>query len=142
MLPERIAVDATALISAAIKGRALHIFLSAPIKEFLTTSFTFEEARSYLPTLCEKIKRVPLIDSELILNTLPLVILEKERYHQKLIEAHTLIGRKDKKDTDLLALALQENVPIWSEDSDFKINEVKRIIKTFTTAELFRIWES
>ena len=141
MLPERIAVDATALISASIRGRALRIFLDSPIRSLITCSFTFDEARNDLPFVCGKIQRVQLVDAELILHTLPVELYDRRHYHEMLEPATKLIGKKDRKDVDLLALALQENVPIWSEDSDFYINEVKSRIKCYETSHLFHLWE-
>lgn len=119
----------------------MRIFLSAPIQEFLTTSFTFAEARDLLPSVCEKIKRIPLVNLELILNTLPISIFDRGRYQSEFEGAYKLIGQKDKKDADLLALAMYEKSPIWSEDSDFKIKEIKQKIKCYTTSELFHLWE-
>ena len=141
MLPEKIAVDATALISASIKGRALRIFLDAPIQDFKTCAFTFEEAKNYLPFVCQKTNRTPLLDAELILQTLPIEIYNREYYHEALEAANRLIGKKDRKDVDLLALALHEQIPIWSEDSDFQTRQIKSYTKCYTTAELFRLWE-
>ena len=94
-----------------------------------------------MPSVCEKIKRIPLIDAELILNTLPSVIIERNHYQSKIEAAYKLIGEKDKKDVDLLALALYENIPIWSEDSHFKSKEIKQKIPCYTTSELFYLWE-
>lgn len=141
MLPERIVVDATALISASLKGRALRIFLDAPIREFLTCSFTLSEASDYLPKICERIRRVPLLEAEMILSTLPVSIFDRDHFRSQLGAAEKLMCEKDRKDVELLALALHEGIPIWTEDSDFKSREIKKVVKSYTTGEIFSLWE-
>ncbi len=139
MLPEKLAVDATALISAAIKGRALHIFLEGPIDRFITCTVTFSEAMMMVPAICHK-RHWPILEAETILHTLPVEVVDRPHYHSFLREATRRIGGKDRHDVDLLALALFEQAPIWSDDSDFQSPDVEKAVKVFTTEDLFKQW--
>ena len=52
---------------------------------------------------------------------------------EKLKEANKLMGHIDQDDVVFLACALSLNIPIWSDDKDFKKQEK---IKTFTSQEM------
>jgi predicted nucleic acid-binding protein len=50
-------------------------------------------------------------------------------------EARKRIGRRDPDDVELLALAIQLNVPLWSNDNDFENTGVV----WYTTASLLAV---
>jgi predicted nucleic acid-binding protein len=131
MAKRRIAVDANILIAALLGGRALRILDRFPA-EFLTTETTIWEARKYLPLVSTKTGRP---ESELLrdLEELPVHTLPRLRYNHAMPTALSLIGRRDPKDAELLALVLVIPMPVWSNDGDFaSIPGVTRM----TTAEL------
>jgi hypothetical protein len=66
----------------------------------------------------------PLIaapESELLdaLTALPITTVAPYRYRHALPTALSLIGQRDAKDAELLALALALHIPVWSNDKDF-----------------------
>jgi predicted nucleic acid-binding protein len=124
----QIVVDATPMISALIGGASKEIFFD-PTYEFLKTQFTIDEVKKYIPYISEKSKtpEEQIIEA---LHLLPLTIHKKEFYSKKLDLAKQIIEHKDKKDIDILALAIQTATPIWSEDKHFEeINEIS-LLKT------------
>jgi predicted nucleic acid-binding protein len=56
-------------------------------------------------------------------------------FEEKLIEARSRIGARDPEDIDLLALALVLEIPVWSNDRDFKGAGVE----WYTTARLLKL---
>lgn len=51
---------------------------------------------------------------------LPVMAVQPARYDLQLELANRLIGQRDPKDVHVLALALELDSPIWSEDRDFE----------------------
>lgn len=124
----KIIIDATPIISALIGGVSREILFD-PTYDFITTEFTINEVKKYLPYISKKSK-IPLEKIEEALNILPLTIYDKEFYKDKTEKAEQLIKHKDKKDVDILALSLKTSSPLWSEDTHFEgINEIE-LIKT------------
>ena len=90
----------------------------------------FEE---YAPVLAERrgLRADVVI---LAVAAVPIAIVERSRYAKKLPEALRRIGSRDPEDAELLALALQFRIPVWSNDKDFNSANVD----LFTTADLLR----
>ncbi len=129
----KLAADANVLLSAVIGGRARLVFGQTGIEEILTTAHIFSEVEEYAPVLAEQ-RGLPADVIVLAVAALPIVIVERALYARKSPEALHRIGRRDPEDAELLALALQFRVPIWSNDKDFnKVN-----VDHFTTADLLR----
>ncbi len=63
---------------------------------------------------------------------LPLISFSKKYYKSHFSEAQKFLNERDPDDVHLAALALKENVPIWSNDRDFE----KLSIPVYTTAQL------
>ncbi len=68
------------------------------------------------------------------IGKLQLVVKNKAFYKSKLVESWELIGKRDSKNVDVLALTLKLDVPIWSNDNDFKGLPVKR----YTTSQFLK----
>lgn len=123
-----IAVDANPIISALIGGVSREVFFNHHFN-FITTEFTLREVKRYLPMISKKsgvnMKRVSLA-----LSLLPITAHPKTAYKQNIPEADKLIGRIDKKDVDILALALFIKCPLWSNDRDFETVEGITLLKT------------
>jgi predicted nucleic acid-binding protein len=62
-------------------------------------------------------------------------VVERSEYKSKLSTARRRIGKRDPDDVDVLALALQLNVAVWSNDNDFEDAGVE----WHTTAELLKL---
>lgn len=113
-----LAVDANALLSALIGGRARDILLKGS-GQFVTTEQSLAEVREYLPRLAAKYH----LNAELlsaVLVTLPVDVRGRDSYAEQLDEARQRIGSRDPNDVDLLALALHLKAAVWSNDRDFR----------------------
>ena len=129
----RLAADANVLLSAVIGGRARLVFTSAQVDEILTTEHTFAELQEYAPILAEK-KRLSLKTVLLSVASLPVTVVPQHKYSKSLPSARKRIGKRDPDDVDLLALALQLGIPIWSNDKDFEVAGVE----LYTSARLLQ----
>ncbi|MCL5985974.1 MAG: PIN domain-containing protein [Actinobacteria bacterium] len=131
---EKLAADSNVVLSALIGGRALRVFAEANFV-IITTEFNLNEVRQYTPALSKKYR----IDQEVLdiqFRLLNLKPFPKEHYSKFISQASGLMAGRDPKDADLLALALKENIPIWSNDKDYQNTGVKLL----TTAELLAMF--
>ena len=130
---KRVAADSNVILSAAIGKAALHVFVQPNI-EFITTQFNLDEVEEYLPRLASKYE----LEERLLIwqfKMLPLHSFSEERYKSHFSKAQKLLKDRDPDDIHLAALALKENVPIWSNDKDFE----KLSIPVYTTAQFLKI---
>ncbi len=123
-----IAVDANILLSALLGGKPSIILFDSRFL-FVTTEFTVQEVKKYIPRLAEKLK-VPEKDILDLLELLPISMYQRDFYTATLHSAKRLIGHIDAKDADILALALKLNVYLWSQDKDFEKCGYDKILKT------------
>lgn len=133
---EKLAVDANPIISTLLGGQAYRIFWNPEVKRFLTTEFTFEEVRFYIPRLARKLE----VEEEILLldlQLLPLEVFKRSSYQNEFARAESILLKRDLKDADLLALALQFGIPIWSNDKDFQETGAR----IYTTAQLLKLLE-
>lgn len=123
-----IVVDANIIISALLGGSPREILFDHRFR-FLTTEYTIDEVKKYVPVISEKANT----DEEYIVKTLdliPLDVKKKNFYDGSTDEAFGLIGEIDKKDVEILALALETDNYLWSEDKDFEEAGYRKLIKT------------
>ena len=126
----KLAADSNVILSAVIGKAALQIFIQPGI-EFITTQFNLEEVEEYLPRLASKYR----LDERILLwqlKMLPMESFPEKHYKSHFLNAQELLDERDPDDVHLAALALKENVPIWSNDRDFE----KLSIPVYTTAQL------
>ena len=129
----RLAADANVLLAAVIGGRSRLVLNHPKVQEILTTEHTFSEVEEYAPILAAK-RGIPVDVLILAVAALPVTIVETTCYERKLPDARRQIGDRDPDDAELLALALQLKIPVWSNDKDFTSAKVER----FTTEDLLR----
>ncbi len=123
-----IVVDANVIISALIGGSSRDILFDHRFK-FITTEHTLGEVKKYVPEISKKSGE----DEDLILETLnliPLDVKEKGFYEDSLEKADEVIGDIDEKDVHVLALALETDDYLWSQDRDFEEAGYEKLIKT------------
>ena len=72
------------------------------------------------------------------LKMLPVTIFKEADYRSEIPKAEKLLRDRDPDDVFLLALALKEKTPIWSNDRDFE----HLPMPVYTTAYLLKILES
>jgi predicted nucleic acid-binding protein len=115
---------------------ALQVFLRPEI-ELITIRFNVLEAEEYIPRVASK---YGLDERSLLLQLrmLPIAIFDEKQYHSHALQAARLLKERDPDDVHLAALALKEEVPIWSNDRDFK----KLSLQVYTTAQLLKALES
>jgi predicted nucleic acid-binding protein len=126
-----VVADANVLLAAAV-GKAAQKAFYKPIEVF-TTQHTYNELIQFLPAFCE-MYNVTEEDAKDQINKLQLVVKNKAFYKSKLVKPWELIGKREPKDVDILALTLKLDAPIWSNDNDFKGLPIKR----YTTAQFLK----
>jgi len=114
-------------------GRAKLILNPPQIQEVFTTEHTLAEVEEYTPVLAEKRRLRPDL-LLLAVAALPVTVVDRAQYSASLAEARKHIAHRDPDDIELLALALEYKIPLWSNDRDFEIVRVER----FTTESLLR----
>jgi predicted nucleic acid-binding protein len=119
----KLAADANVLLAAVLGGRARLILGSPETEEIFTAQATFAEVEEYAAVLAKK-KRLPADLLLLAVASLPVTIVDRAAYANSLSEAKRRIGRRDPDDVDILALALQFEIPIWTNDRDFEDSEI------------------
>lgn len=131
----RLATDSNVILSAVIGKAALRVFLRPEVK-VITTRFNILEVEEYLPRLASSygLKERSLF---LQLKMLPLTIFEEKSYRGCVPEASRLLDERDSDDIHLTALALNEAVPIWSNDRDFE----KLSLQVYPTARILKLLE-
>jgi predicted nucleic acid-binding protein len=124
-----VAVDANILLSALLGGKPSIILFDGKY-QFVTTKFTLEEVKKYLPRLEKKIG-IPKEELLSLLEDLPIKVYDRNFYRNKLKEARKMIYHIDKKDVDILALSLKLDCFLWSQDKDFEKCGFKKLLKTY-----------
>lgn len=98
-------------------GTARKIFFDSRFR-FITTDFTLSEVKKYIPFISEKSGKAEK-DIMHALSLLPLVFYQEQYYQETRPKAEKLIGARDPKDVDILALVLMTQAALWTEDKDF-----------------------
>lgn len=129
----RLVADANVLLSALVGGRASIALTHASVEQVYTAAVTLDEVQEYVVILARK-KRLRLDVLLLALAALPVAVVDRAEYAQKIREAVKRIGQRDPDDVDALALALHLGVPVWSNDDDFRDTGVEWL----TTATLLK----
>jgi predicted nucleic acid-binding protein len=125
--------DANVLLSAVIGGRAALVLRHEQVEQVFTPASAYDEVFEYLAPLAKK-KRLHLDTLLLALAALPVTVVDRSEYEHHLAEAKRRMAKRDPDDVDVLALALDLNLPVWSNDNDFEDAGVD----WQTTAELLK----
>jgi predicted nucleic acid-binding protein len=133
--PARLVVDANPILSALLGGSAKRIFFESGINEFAVATVVVAEVRKYIPPLAAKTS-VTERALEFLLGLLPLTMYSAPTYRHVIPRAQRLIAHRDPDDVDVLALALQLDIPIWTNDKDF--DDVR--LPLYTTAQLMHLF--
>lgn len=133
--PASLVVDANAILSALIGGKARRVFFETDLQEFAAPDRVLREVKAHLPRLALKMGcGRGLLENAF--DLLPLTRYSARAYHNKMAEARRQIEHRDPDDVDVLALALHLGVPLWSNDHDFDHTSIVR----FTTAQLLALF--
>jgi predicted nucleic acid-binding protein len=101
----RLVADANVLLSAVIGGRAALALRHNDVEQVLTPITAYDEVFEYLPSLAKK-KRLDFDTLLLACAALPVTVVERSDYQHRLATARRRIGKRDRDDVDVLALAL------------------------------------
>ena len=129
----RLVADANVLLSAVIGGRARGVLEHPTVTEVLSAEIMLAEVQEYAAHLAAK-KRLRVDVVLLAVASLPVTLVGRDVYAKRIPEAKRRIGRRDPDDVDVLALALHEGIPVWSNDNDF----ADAGVEWYTTAEVLR----
>lgn len=132
----KIAADSNVLLSADIGKAALKVFTQLDM-DILTTEFNIAEVEEYIPHLASQYR---LSQSNLLiqLRLLPLLRKGESYYRSSFSLAEKHLKTRDPDDIHLAALALKENIPIWSNDKDFNVLPLA-VYSTVKLLKLFNI---
>lgn len=115
---DAVVADANPLLSALMGGRSRAVLFSRRFR-FFSPQHTLFEVEKYLPIVAQKTGQSELTMFRAF-QLLPVPAVQPLLYDSQLARATALIGQRDPKDVHVLALALELQVPIWSEDRDFE----------------------
>lgn len=114
-------------------GRAAQRVFHESSLVVVTTETVLDEVHEYLAILARKAGLEPA-RVEKQLAELPIQAYLEPLYRSHLAEAARHIGKRDPEDVALLALALKLQIPVWSNDKDFRVVP----IQTYPTAALIK----
>lgn len=83
----------------------------------------------YVPFIAEKI-RLPETEVVEAFKALPIIACQGREYDYCMDSARDLIGNRDLRDADILALAIALDVSLWSDDRDFEDIPGVTLLKT------------
>lgn len=131
-------MDANVIFAASLGGNTFHILEKLEGRADLwVTEETHERVKELTPMVAQK-RDVDPTTMLAILENLPIDPHPRSFYKSQIKKATELIGERDKKDVDILALTLKLRCPIWTNDKDFQIPQIKEIVKVYTTEDILK----
>lgn len=133
----RLVVDTNTLMSALLKDNSITAKLLK--SEFFDLYYPedglreIEYYKKYMISKRKKTLQKQSFDYALKFILESIRIISSELYSQRMKDAYEVMKEIDEKDTPFLALALQLNCPIWSNDKHFKH---QGIADAYTTGEV------
>ena len=118
---------------SAIAGRAASRVFETATLIVVTTEQNVAEVKEYVPEFAARYEIAEELLFE-VLELLPITVFGEDQYRDHLQWAVDLLGKRDKDDVALAALALKLSIPIWSNDRDYENFPTG----VFTTATLLR----
>ena len=119
--------------SAALDGGARLILENLQVDKVVTVEQVIADVEKYTGRLARK----KWLAEDLVFlptSALPVTVIEGAAYAAAIPEAKKRIGQRDPADIEHLALALNLDVPVWSNDKDFEDTGSQWL----TTEELLR----
>ena len=113
-----VAADSNVLLSAVAGRAARKVFANSELI-VVTTSQNIAEVREYLPEFAARYD-LPVELLLEVLELLPITVYAEHEYAGEITAALHLLGNRDPDDVALAALALQLQIPIWSNDRDYE----------------------
>ena len=130
----KLVLDSNILFSALIKKSTSRNIILSDVFELHSPEYIFIEITKYRELLLGKSKMNPAdFDALLLLLQKHIQLVPKEEYNDKMALAVDILKNIDIKDSPFLALALDLNCKIWSNDKHFK---QQNKVEAYTTKEL------
>jgi len=136
----KIVLDSNILFSALISGKEFYVDILKALKIYVP-DFIFAEISKYEDTIIKKTKmgkEFSFFIKELFseITVIPRLAISKKNYKKAL----ALCDEIDPKDTPYLALSLELNIPLWTNDKKLIQGLIKKgYTKIITTEEIFKL---
>jgi predicted nucleic acid-binding protein len=124
-------VDSNIIFSAMISDSVTREILLDSGHSFYSPDFIKSEITKYRDLITEK-SGLNEKEFEVLLDLIldEIEIQAKEEYENELGEAEEILGDQDIKDVPFLAVAIQKDCKIWSDDKDFQEQDRIDTVKT------------
>lgn len=132
LLGSSIAADSNVLLGAVAK-RAARRVLGVPVLVIVTIDAVIAEVYKYAPLFAKRYD-IDMAEIDDAIVKLPVIRYGEAEYRSHLDQARRYLAHRDPDDVALAALALKLDVPIWSNDNDFR----ELPLPVYTTAALLR----
>ncbi len=136
----KLVLDSNIIFSALIKKSTTRNIILSDVFELHAPEYIFNEISKHKELLLRKSKmNEEELDALLLLLQKHIHLVPKEKYNEKMALAEDILKDIDVTDSPFLALALDLNCPIWSNDGHFKqqdrveVHTTKELIKTIST---------
>jgi predicted nucleic acid-binding protein len=127
-------IDTNIIFSSLLKDSTARKIILSDAFNLFAPEFLFTEIKKYEKTILKKSGlRKENFDLLLLLLQSHIAVIPFNEFSGYLTEAEAEMEGIDKKDAPFIALALKLDIPIWSNDLDFK--KQKKII-SYTTDEI------
>ncbi len=126
IIPLSFVVDSNILISALVRDGVTRKIIFNPNLLFFTPDYTLLEIHKHKISIAEK-AGIPLVVLDTLVDHIfsVVVIINKSEYCSFIDYAKILIGNVDIDDVSFLALSLSKDLPLWSNDQHFLLqNEI------------------
>jgi len=124
-------IDSNVLISALISDSVTRELILEMEEEFYSPDFLESEIEKHKDLIQEKSDLSSTeLDSLLTILIENIFVAAEETYENKINIADEAIGDTDKKDVPFLALALEKDAAIWSDDRHFEDQDKVEVWKT------------
>jgi predicted nucleic acid-binding protein len=138
----RLVVDTNTLMSALLKDNSITAkLLKSEFFDLYYPEDGLREIEYYKKYMISKRKRTlqkQCFDYALKFILESIRIISSELYSQRMKDAYEVMKEIDEKDTPFLALALQLNCPVWSNDKHFKHQDIADAYTTVEVVELLK----
>jgi predicted nucleic acid-binding protein len=115
----RLVADANVLLSAVLGGAAARVLRHSRVEAVMAAAPALDEVHEYAVVLArERGLKVETLLTAVV--TLPVSVVDRDDYAASLPEAARRMARRDPDDVETLALALHLQLPVWSNDDDFR----------------------
>jgi predicted nucleic acid-binding protein len=132
----KIVIDTNILMSALIKDSVTRKIIIDSELDFCYPKISLNELRKHEKLILNKSKLKKAEYEELLKNLLDkIIVIPDEFFFDKIEKASKIMKHIDPDDVVFLALAFSYDIPVWSDDNDFK---KQKEIEVFTTSEFMK----